>query len=460
MDIPRLVAYYTLESVGRDGAYANLALRRELDDSGIRGRDAGFATELVFGTLREVSFYDAVVAAGAGRDVERIDPPVRDILRLGAHQALTMRVPAHAAVDTSVALARRVAGQATGFVNAVMRRITERDRDEWLEQVTAGLSGDDLLAARYSHPGWIVRALRQSLTTAPGGPDRLADLLAVDNQPAPVTLVVRDPSLDVGEVQQAVDGTVGRWSPIAVRLDGGSPGSVDAVREGRAGVQDEGSQLVTLAFTRAEVTDPAGAGADAASGDTRWLDMCAGPGGKAALLTGLGSERGAQVTALELHEHRVDLVRHGLRGVPGEATVMQADARLEGWLPDHHDRVLLDAPCTGLGVLRRRPESRWRRSPGDLTELRPLQADLLRAALTAVRSGGVVAYVTCSPHLAETSQIVEQVLADREDIEILDAPALLPEVSDAADTVEPRYLRLWPHLHDTDGMFLALLRRR
>ena len=450
-DPARTVAYRVLEAVGRDEAYANLALSEQLRRARLGGRDAAFATELVFGVLRQQGLYDAVIAEASGRPVDRVDPPARDVLRLGVHQLLETRVPPHAAVGTSVALAHRFAPAAAGFVNAILRKVSDHNVEEWIEQVAPSRESDPAgyREVRFSHPAWIVRAFSTSLSTAPGGMGGLDELLQRDNMPSPVTLVARDPDLSQEDLLRGGRVEPGRWSPWAVRMQGGSPGDVPEVRSGRAGVQDEGSQIVTAALLRADV----------AGSDSRWLDMCAGPGGKAALLARQAAATGASVTALELHEHRVDLVSQAWRAVPGKHRVLQADARSEGWEPEGFDRVLLDAPCTGLGVLRRRPESRWRRTPDDLAPLTQLQRELLAAALSAVRVGGVVAYVTCSPHLAETDQVVRDLLRRNPGVTLESAPALLPEIEQASDVTEPRYMRLWPHLHDTDGMFLALLRR-
>jgi 16S rRNA (cytosine967-C5)-methyltransferase len=238
----------------------------------------------------------------------------------------------------------------------------------------------------------------------------------------------------------------GRWSPYAATI-AGDPGRLPAVRDGRAGVQDEGSQLVALALARA--------GAEAGP----WLDLCAGPGGKSALLAGLAGAQGDLFVASEPAGHRAALVQSALRGYPadGSRVVLAADGTRPAWKPEAFTRVLADVPCTGLGALRRRPESRWRRTPEAISELHPLQHALLASALRSVRPGGVVAYVTCSPHDDETTVVVEEALAGRDDLELLDAPALLPEVPDAALGA---FLQLWPHRHGTDAMFLALLRRR
>lgn len=445
----RRAAYDLLLAVGVQDAYANLAMPRILADSGLSGRDAALATEVAFGTLRWRGLYDEVIASAAGREVSRIDPPALDVLRLGCHQILSMRVPVHAAVSTSVDLAKQVCRPAAGFVNAVLRTVGQADRAVWVARVSPDPAADPegYLAVALSHPRWIVEALKGAIRTTEAGVRDLPRLLAANNSPAPVTLARRSGST-VAEVVSRTGGDRGRWSPWAVRLDGGDPGDLPEVRSGEYGVQDEGSQVVVRALVGAAVEGDAG----------RWLDMCAGPGGKAALLAAVLGERGlpGSLTALELHSHRVRLVEQALRALPGGHLVRQADARAEGWQPAAYDRVLLDAPCTGLGALRRRPESRWRRSSDDLAALAPLQRELLAAALQAVRPGGVVAYVTCSPHLAETDLVVRDVLRGRPDVDILDAPAVLPDVPAVRDD---RFLRTWPHLHDTDGMFLALLRR-
>ncbi len=220
------------------------------------------------------------------------------------------------------------------------------------------------------------------------------------------------------------------------------------MRDGAAGVQDEGSQLVAAALAAAELTGP----------DTCWLDACAGPGGKAALLAALAAERGAFLVAAEKQPHRARLVARALAGNPGPYQVVVADGTRPGWAEGSFDRVLVDVPCTGLGALRRRPEARWRRRADDVAGFGPLQRALLTEALLATRPGGVVGYATCSPHPAETRAVVEDVLAARNApaAEWIDARPLLPGVPDLGDGPD---IQLWPHLHGTDAMYLALLRR-
>jgi len=455
------------------GAYANLELPKVLREQRVSGRDAAFATELAYGSIRWRGAYDPIIAVAAGRDCSAIDRPVLDTLRLGAHQLLAMRVPAHAAVAETVALARQVNGAgAAGFVNAVLRRIGERPLGEWLDMV-APESTEPLerLAIRQSHPAWVVKALRESLlghgrSTRESIDADLGALLAADNTAPHVHLVARPGLATVAEL--CADGAAepGRWAATAAVLAGGDPGAIAAVREGRAAVQDEGSQLLALALAAVPVEEVADRGA-ASGRRERWLDLCAGPGGKAGLLAALAIQSGAELVANEAAEHRAELVRHTLRpalaaAAPGQLRIQVGDGREVGELePAAYDRVLVDAPCTGLGALRRRPEARWRRTPADLPVLTKLQRELLVSALGATRPGGVVGYATCSPHLAETVFAVRDVVKRRGDVELLDAREWLRDKDSRAlpDTGDGPFVQLWPDVHGTDAMFFALLRK-
>jgi 16S rRNA (cytosine967-C5)-methyltransferase len=329
--------------------------------------------------------------------------------------------------------------------------VATRDLAAWLEIAAPAAAADRTghLAVRFSHPRWIVEAMAAALAGQPATsqPGELAALLAADNERPRVHLAVvpgladRDELLGAG-CQPA------RFSPYGGYLPAGDPAAIAPVAAGRAGVQDEASQLAAIALARA-----ANEGSDA-----RWLDLCAGPGGKARLLAGLAAQRGARLLAAELRQHRARLVRDAI-SVTGSAAAITADGTRAAWRPGAFDRVMADVPCSGLGALRRRPEARWRRSEGDLAALGALQRALLRSALDAARPGGVVAYVTCSPHLAETRDVLADVLAARDDAVALDAPALLAEVPDIRSGPDGRYAQFWPHVHGTDAIFLALLRR-
>ncbi|GAA4190555.1 transcription antitermination factor NusB [Microbacterium oryzae] len=451
VQLARQVAFVVLRAVTTSDAYANLLLPREIERAGIAGPDAALATELAYGTLRRLGTYDAIIRAAAGRELDTIDPPVLDALRLGAHQLLATRVAPHAAVNESVQLAREESGpRAGGFANAVLRRIGQDDVTTWIARVTeAARSDDERLSIETAHPVWIIRALRRALA-AEGRDGELTDLLAADNA-APTVTMAALPGL------AEPDGERTPYSPTGFRLGGGDPEPAVRRSGGRVRVQDEGSQLVALALTRLTPVAPG----------ERWLDLCAGPGGKTALLAAEALAGGAALDANEIAHARAGLVRRAIAPVPLEVEVHERDGReLASERAGAYDRILVDAPCTGLGALRRRPEARWRKQPSDVAELATIQAQLLDAALTALKPGGVVAYVTCSPHLAETAAIVREVVERRGDeVEELDARAALQAVAlTPLDLPAPAdgsgHAQLWPHRHGTDAMFLALLRKR
>jgi 16S rRNA (cytosine967-C5)-methyltransferase len=437
LDGARLTAYDVLDGVSSRDAYANLLLPQLLRERGLEERDAAFATQLAYGTLRAQGTLDAILAGLVSRPLPELDPRVLDLLRLGAYQLIDLRVPSHAAVDTTVNLTRAIVGAgASGLVNAVLRKVAAGgDRAAWLERLGGGR--DQRLALATDHPGWIVDAWR----TALGGDDELPAALFADDAAPVVHLVARRTDRDALVAESG--GEPGPWSPYAVRLSGGDPGRLASVRSGKAAVQDEGSQLAALLLARAPLEGR----------DEAWLDLCAGPGGKAGLLAAVRPE-GTRLTAVDRAPHRAELVRQAL-GRETDVEVLAADGREPPWEPGSFDRVLLDAPCTGLGALRRRPEVRWRRAPDDVPPLEELQTELLASALASVRPGGVVAYVTCSPHAAETVEVVDTAAA-RDDVEVLPVAPLFPEVPDVA---RGEYGQLWPHRHGTDAMFMALLRR-
>lgn len=442
LDPARRAAFDVLRAVSERDAYANLALPALLRDRGITGRDAAFATELTYGACRSRGLLDDVISAAAGRPVSDIDPVLLDLLRLGAYQLLRTRVEPHAALSTTVDQAGIEFDSArAGFVNGVLRTISRRDEASWVAELAPPQSTDPVghLAFTHAHPRWIAQAFTDALGARAG---ELDALLRSDDERPTVHLAARPGLLTADELAAAVDGEVGRYSPYAVYLPGGDPGALEPVRRGQALVQDEGSQLVARALTLAPLEGP----------DTgRWLDLCAGPGGKTAMLGALAGQN-ATVTAVEPAPRRAELVEQNAAGLP--VTVLRVDGRESGLEPGF-DRVLVDAPCTGLGALRRRPEARWRRTQSDVPELVKLQRQLLAAAIALTRPGGVVLYATCSPHLAETAGVVADALR-RQPVTALDTRPLFAPADDLGDGP---YVQLWPHRHGTDAMFAAALRK-
>ncbi len=447
MTSARRVAFDVLRAVDESDAYANLLLPKQIDAARLSAADAGLATELTYGTLRRRGTYDAIIALASDRAPERVDPAVLDALRLGVHQLLSMRVPTHAAVNETVALVRATAGgRAAGFANAVLRRIASADEAEWIGRaVTEARSDDERLSIESSHPVWVIRAFRRALA-AEDRADELVALLAADNDAPRVTMVALP---GVGDVPDDAEAT--HFSPIGFRAPAGSPEELVRASGGTVRVQDEGSQLAALALSRAR---PVRAG-------ERWLDLCAGPGGKTAVLAAEALAGGASLAANEVSSARARLVRDSISGVPLHVDVSEEDGRtrIGG---ERFDRILVDAPCTGLGALRRRPEARWRKSPSDIPGLSTLQSELLDAAIDGLAPGGIVAYVTCSPHLAETAVVVKDALQRHPDLIELNARDVLSSVTreplDLADNGTGR-AQLWPHRHHTDAMSISLLHR-
>jgi len=363
-----------------------------------------------------------------------------DLLRLGTYQLMRTRVEPHAAVSTTVEQAGIEFDSArAGFVNGVLRTISGRDEVSWVSELAPDTMTDPIGNAAFvhAHPRWIAQAFADALGADAG---QLNDLLASDDERPAVHLAARPGVLTAAQLAEQVDGTVGRYSPYAVYLPGGDPGQLAPIRDGAALVQDEGSQLVARALTLAELDGP----------DTgRWLDLCAGPGGKTALLAAL--TQGGRVTAVEPAERRAELVEQNTDGLPVD--VLRVDGRDPGLEPGF-DRVLVDAPCTGLGALRRRPEARWRRVPGDVPQLAKLQRELLASAIRLTRPGGVVLYATCSPHLVETVGVVADALR-RHPVTALDTRPLFEPVDGLG---AGPHVQLWPHRHGTDAMFAAALK--
>lgn len=450
-DPARVVALDVLEQV-REGAFANIVLPKALRSAHISGRGRGFATNLTYGTLRMLGRWDAIlVHCVQGRPFDEIDPLVHDILRLGAHQILDLKVPLHAALNETVNLARNEVGSgASGFVNAVLHRVSERTNAEW-DEVIDGEYGEDTigaLAAKTSHPTWVLEAYITAMEAAGRTADDLPMVLAANNEPAQTVLAAR--TITPEELAEGVERFGFPFRPgtlldSTIALERGNPGRLDEVRSFEAGVQDEGSQLVGLILAHAPIE----------GSDEKWLDMCAGPGGKTATLAAASE---AQIFANELHPHRLDLVADAVAPFGDRVVLREGDARE---IPAEHanffDRTLVDVPCSNLGSLRRRPEARWTKTDDDAANMTELQASLLEAAIEATRPGGIICYATCSPDVRETREIVE-----RFDVDVIDAVEIAKSIvkPGALDDAVGPYLQLWPDLHDSDAMFAALLRKK
>ena len=436
-DRVRLLVYDILQEVNRSDGYSNLLLPQALTDADFEQRDKGFATELLYGTLRMQGRHDYIAAQVSDRSWSEVDPGIVDVVRLGAHQLFEMRVPSHAAVSATVELSRKVIGESkASFVNALLRKMSAQTLDQWLEPVNEIKDPVTRLAIMYSHPEWIVSAYYDLLRDYA----EVEKLLSANNSPASPTLVwwpgrsTQEEFISLGAVSTA-------FSPYGLKYEG-TPASLEAIRHRRAGVQDEGSQLVASIF------------ASVVAEEKSWLDLCAGPGGKAALLASIAKVNGRDFTANEISKPRSELVKQ----VIGTARLWVGDGRD---IASHNERfgaILADVPCTGLGVLRRRPEVRWRRQVSDLRALTQLQRELSDAAISILEVGGYFGYATCSPHLAETSIQVKDILNSHPELELIDLTEYLP--AGLQEAIRDGALSLWTHRHETDAMYMAVFRKK
>ena len=436
-DAPRVLVFDLLTEVNRNGGYSNLLLPQALTASNFEVRDKGFVTELLYGTLRMQGRHDYILQQVSDRPLSEVDAGIVDICRMGVHQLFEMRVATHAAVSATVELARKVIGESkASFVNAILRKVSSQTLEQWLEPTTLMTDPIERLSIQHSHPEWIVSAYFDLLKDIV----RVEQELAANNVPAMPTLVAWPGDSTQSELVE-LGAIATEYSPYGARFDG-APGSLEIIRHRKAGVQDEGSQLVAHIFSLA------------AKESRSILDLCAGPGGKAALLAHLANVNGQEFTANEISEARAKLVKN----VIGKFPVQVGDGREIASLGASYDAILADVPCTGLGALRRRPEVRWRRTVQDLRGLLVLQRELSDAAIAVLNPGGVFGYATCSPHFSETSGEVLRILKDHPDLEQIEVAQYLPPHLEGA--VRDKSLSLWTSKHGTDAMFLALFRKR
>jgi 16S rRNA (cytosine967-C5)-methyltransferase len=426
----RNLALRALLEVEDQGAYANLLLPSYLQESSLESRDRNFVTELVYGTLRMQILYDQIIEQAAKRKLSKIDAVPRNILRLTAHQLLTLKIPPHAPVDSAVRLTvKNKTGSASGFVNAVSRRISEKNLEQWIDEMREGLTKIEGLALEFAHPLWIVEEYLTGLMDI----DAVTAELVENNRNPRVTAVIYPGERWSSESINQSDSC--EWVPQA-RYISGNPQTLMEIRNGTAGIQDQGSYLVTQALHLAAGDMPG-----------YWIDMCAGPGGKAALLSRWAREENRKFTALEISEHRALLMRRVIE------ELVIADGINPPIAPESASLILLDAPCSGLGALRRRPDARLRKNPSDINSLVSLQRLLLTSSIEMLRPGGVLGYVTCSPLKAETVENRNWVLENFPQIRSMDARQFFPDEMELANHPD---VQLWPGIHKTDAMYLAL----
>ncbi len=431
----RLLAFDLLTEVNRNEGYSNLLLPQALNASKLDERDRSLVTELLYGTIRMQGKHDWVLAQISDRPWREVDPGIVDVCRLGVHQLHEMRVPDHAAVASTVEVARKRLGESkASFVNALLRNVTRTSQEDWFAPLQEISDPVERLSIQYSHPTWIVTSYFDLLKNW----SEVEQALKINNEPATPTLVSW-PGLSSQQDLIDLGAEPTTYSPYGAHWKG-NPGVLDLVKSRKIGVQDEGSQLVATVFA-------------AAAYGTSWLDMCAGPGGKAALLSSIARQRGITFTANEISAVRADLVRQVVNG----DRVMVGDGREIGKSEEKFDAILIDAPCTGLGALRRRPEVRWRRTLQDLRELTALQRELIESAISALNVGGVLGYATCSPHLAETSIQVADIKKKFPNVQQIAVGPFMPQHLEGG--VREEAMSLWTHRSGTDAMYLALFKK-
>ncbi|HEV8336500.1 MAG TPA: 16S rRNA (cytosine(967)-C(5))-methyltransferase RsmB [Candidatus Polarisedimenticolia bacterium] len=441
---PRSLACEILDNLERAGSRASEELAR-LGDRLADDRDMRLATELVYGTLRRRSGLDYHLVRLSGRDLERIDPALLAPLRVALYQILHLdRVPASAAVNESVEIARRRLGErSAGFVNAVLRKAA-RDRPA-LRLPEEGDDPDGFMALSYSLPRWMIERWRERL-----GDEETCRLAASLVSPAPLSLWVNGSRTDAARLAEelAGEGIATAGSPLlpgSLRVLGGRPQKSRAFREGKFYLQDEGSQAVVFLM-------------QARPGEIL-ADLCAAPGGKSFGLASLAGRSGrvlsidrslSRIRVLVENRDRLDLPQ-----------VMPVVADLEKPPPagSSFAGVLLDAPCTGTGILRRQPEIRWRRSPADIVSLVLRQDALLETASRLVARGGRLVYSVCSLEPEEGEDRIAGFLSRHPDFAVRDPRASLPPEMVSA-VASSGFLRTWPHRHGCDGFFAAVLQRQ
>jgi 16S rRNA (cytosine967-C5)-methyltransferase len=423
-------------------AFSDLLLNRALKDSPLEPRDAALATELVGGTLRWRGRIDWLLSRYVRDGLDSLPPWIRNVLRMGLYQMLYLdRVPAHAAVDESVKLARLYGHPGTaGLTNAVLRKIL-REGDRLADPEKLIEDRQEALAIAYSHPLWLVERWQRRL-----GEEETRALLAANNRPPPLGLRVNQSRTDRETLRRAlgergVQVEAAPVSQIALRVVGNLVlQEIPEFADGHFFVQDESETLV------GELLAPE-------AGETI-LDLCAAPGGKTTHIQEARGSRGV-VLAVDsqmgrLHRVRENVARLGLLGVD----LIRADGQ-ELALARPVDRVLVDAPCSGLGVLGRRADARWRKTEASLRGLAGLEEELLGAGSMHVRPGGVLVYSVCSTEPEETTKLIGAFLAGHPDFELEDASEFVP-----SEVVTNGSLLLYPHRHGTDGAFAVRLRRK
>lgn len=446
MDYAREAALKVMYEINQKGAYANIALNKYLDDEKLRSIDRAFVTELVYGSIKWKLTIDRVIAGYSNIKIEKLSPWILNILRLGTYQILKMtKVPVSASCNESVKLARRYGHRASaGFVNAVLRNIAKNGADIAVPPKETDLTG--YLSVTYSYPKWIVEKI-----VGVFGEEFGEGLLDAGNSTPHTTVRTNTLKISPEELiekleEEGVSAVPGNFVKEAVVLKStASVGRLEAFKNGLFQVQDESSMLAAKAL-------------NPIAGDFV-LDACSAPGGKATHMAQLMENKG-KIIACDVHEHKLKLIddsaeRLGINIIESKLTdASKPNTDYEGAF----DKVLLDAPCTGLGIIRRKPDIKWSRKAKDIEDIVSLQRRLIRNVSKWVKPGGVLVYSTCTVLPEENEDIINNFLMESEDFEADDIKKFMP--AELATRAKGCMLQLYPNIDGTDGFFISRIRRK
>ncbi|GIP48037.1 16S rRNA (cytosine(967)-C(5))-methyltransferase RsmB [Paenibacillus sp. DXFW5] len=447
----RSVALQVLTAVEQEGAYSNLLLNGALQKSGLTGPDAGLATELVYGTIQRLNTIDYFLEPFVTKGLAKLAPWVRNLLRLSFYQLHYLdRIPPHAAVNEAVNLAKKKGHQGiSGMVNGVLRSVLRRKEELRFPE---GMDPVQRIALEHSHPEWMVKLwIRQY------GEEAAEAICRANNEPPSVSVRVNRARISRNEMirlmeEQGLQAAASKISPDGIVVhSGGNMALTSWYREGLISVQDESSMLV------AEALDPR-------PGMTV-LDCCAAPGGKTCHIAEIMEGRG-RVLANDIHPHKAKLIEDQAKRLDLEnidtlsSDAMQLAERLDA---SSFDRILLDAPCSGLGVIRRKPDLKWAKTPGDVAEIAGVQRALLDSASGLLKPGGLLVYSTCTIEPRENAEMVASFLNRHPEFELaVDEPAGWSgrqPLEAAAGRVEAG-LQILPQDAHSDGFYIARLRKK
>lgn len=437
----RQIALKVVNSVHVGGAYSNIALAKEINRHNLSDQDRRFVTELVYGTIKSGATLDWIITHYSNRPLHKMPPIIRDILRLGVYQIFFLsKIPHSAACNQAVELAKKYGHAGTAkFVNAVLRNAARSPE----KAVYPDPKKDPILylALKYCHPEWLVKRWVARL-----GVEATEALCAANNTTPPLSIRANTIKNNRTELAAnlAAEGVVFELSSQVpegiICMEYPALGSLESLKNGLFQVQDESSMMV------AHVLGP--------KPGEFVIDACGAPGGKSTHIAALMQNQG-KVLSTDIHEHKLALTRENAQRLGiGIIETQALDAVQLGTLyPLKADRVLVDAPCSGLGVLRRKPDSRWRKSAEILKDLPALQMAILQSAACCVKPGGILVYSTCTTEPEENQNIIEQFLAEREDFQLETTGEFLPVKT------KDKMVQFWPHIDEVDGFFIARLRR-